>query len=160
MKPLKQENEFSVRTTLRRFVFKAKHGIAAKEWINAFVSCNEASGEQQSLVSSDLGYTYTKNIDGKLSLEYNSGDKLKLKKLNKGKEALVGRSSSCTVRLLEDKQVSRLHCRIVVENNVPYVIDLGSSAGTKVNGENVIKQALAPEDIISVGSTKMRFIGM
>lgn len=152
---------FSLKTPLRRFTFKAKHDVSASEWIHVLSNIHDPKAQAQGpsqLEVPDLGYYYSKSIDGKISVEYQSGDKIKLKKLPKGKESLVGRSSSCFIRLLEDKQVSRLHCRIVVENNVPYLVDLGSSSGTKLNGKTIVKHPLAPEDIITIGSTDIRFI--
>jgi len=47
---------------------------------------------------------------------------------------ILGRSRSCTLRLLGDGTVSRHHCLIEIDSKGVWVQDLGSLNGTHVNG--------------------------
>ena len=64
----------------------------------------------------------------------------------------IGKLSSSHVRI-DDEQVSRMHA--VVEVNGPqevFILDLGSTTGTFVNGERVTKQRLQSNDRVELGS--------
>jgi pSer/pThr/pTyr-binding forkhead associated (FHA) protein len=50
---------------------------------------------------------------------------------------ILGRSRSCSLRLLGDATVSRQHCMIEVNARGAWVQDLGSLNGTHVNGEKI-----------------------
>ncbi len=63
----------------------------------------------------------------------------------------VGRDAKNRVAL-NDPLVSMSHLRINV-TDVAELIDLGSANGTLVNGEQVDRAALAPQDLVSVGDT-------
>lgn len=133
----------------------------AESWVkslqaNSFLSSRVTVNS----TNTSSNYIYTSNIDGKIILSYYNGDKKIEKKIPKGKEILVGRSSACVFRILEDRHVSRIHFRIDIEDNVPYLIDLGSSYGTKLNGVEVTKAPLAPNDTIQVGDTTIFFEGL
>ena len=95
-----------------------------------------------------------------MSLVYIFEDIQKIKKLPKAKEHTIGRSSSNSVCLPDDKRISRAHCRIVVENNVPYIIDLGTNSGTLLNGTKITRHPLKPGDVIEIGKSKLIFEGM
>lgn len=69
---------------------------------------------------------------------------------------LIGRTSECDV-ILYDPGVSRKHARIFSEGNGFFVEDMGSSNGTRVNGETVKKQALKDGDAISLGPVVFAF---
>ncbi|GBC92766.1 Glycogen accumulation regulator GarA [bacterium HR15] len=56
--------------------------------------------------------------------------------LLKAGENLIGRDPSSDV-LLNDGTVSRRHARIVIEGNTAYLEDLGSTNGTRLNGQSV-----------------------
>ena len=71
--------------------------------------------------------------------------------------ATVGRSSECTVSL-NDQNVSRRHAEIRPGGRGYIVVDLGSTNGTMVNGTRINgQQQLADGDIVSFGSTYVRF---
>lgn len=69
---------------------------------------------------------------------------------------LIGRTSECDV-ILYDPGVSRKHARIFSEGDGFFVEDMGSSNGTRVNGENIKKQALKDGDAISLGPVVFAF---
>lgn len=68
----------------------------------------------------------------------------------------VGRSRACTLALT-DPNASKEHLRIGWENGGYVVTDLGSSFGTRLNGQAVSRAALSPLDRIAIGDTIMIF---
>jgi hypothetical protein len=69
----------------------------------------------------------------------------------------VGRLPECPV-VVSDANVSRRHCEIRPAGTGYVVVDLGSTNGTKVNGLRIEgEHPLHDADIVSVGSTHMRF---
>jgi len=82
----------------------------------------------------------------------------KVHKLSKGGNSTIGRSSSNDVVLTADKYISRSHFKIVVDNNVPYLMDLGQAKdGTKLNGKKITKAPLKPGDLIGLGKSNLIF---
>jgi hypothetical protein len=72
---------------------------------------------------------------------------------------LVGRKDECDLRL-DHKSVSKMHCVIVKTDGLLLVRDLGSTNGTRVNGQRVRRAALLPNDQIAFASFKYKvFIG-
>jgi pSer/pThr/pTyr-binding forkhead associated (FHA) protein len=63
---------------------------------------------------------------------------------------LIGQASGCDIRLNVDG-VSPLHCAIVDDPNGPILRDLGTSAGTRVNGAPVVAHRLVNGDLVEVG---------
>jgi pSer/pThr/pTyr-binding forkhead associated (FHA) protein len=68
---------------------------------------------------------------------------------------LVGRKDDCDLRL-PHKSVSKMHCVIVKTDGLLLVRDLGSTNGTRVNGQRVRRAALLPNDLLSIASFKFR----
>ena len=68
---------------------------------------------------------------------------------------LVGRREECDLNL-EHKSVSKLHCIIVKTDGLLLVRDLGSTNGTRVNGQRVRRAALLPNDQLHIASVKFR----
>src|SRR3954463_12169308 len=66
---------------------------------------------------------------------------------------LGGRDEDCDVRL-EHKSVSKLHCVIVKTDGLLLLRDLGSTNGTRVNGQRVRRAALLPNDQLQVASLR------
>lgn len=64
---------------------------------------------------------------------------------------LVGRNEECDVRI-DHKSVSKLHCVLVKTDGLILVRDLGSTNGTRVNGQRVRRAALLPNDTLSVAN--------
>jgi predicted component of type VI protein secretion system len=70
---------------------------------------------------------------------------------------LVGRTETCDVRL-EHKSVSKMHCVFVKTDGLLLVRDLGSTNGTRVNGQRVRRAALLPNDHVAIACFKFRIV--
>ncbi|MBX3228427.1 MAG: sigma 54-interacting transcriptional regulator [Labilithrix sp.] len=66
--------------------------------------------------------------------------------------ALLGQSPVCTIRLT-DREVSRRHAALTVQDTKLIVLDLGSTNGTTVNGVLVKEAALQGGEAIRIGSS-------
>jgi len=74
-----------------------------------------------------------------------------------GDELVIGRAEECGLALA-DRAVSRRHARLVREGERWYVEDLGSRAGTLLNGRTLVGRApLAPGDRLALGSSRIQF---
>src|SRR5256885_11841908 len=72
---------------------------------------------------------------------------------------VVGRKEDCDLRL-DHKSVSKLHCVIVKTDGLLLLRDLGSTNGTRVNGQRVRRAALLPNDQLNIANYKFRiFLG-
>lgn len=71
----------------------------------------------------------------------------------------IGRHRRCTVRL-EDEQVAAVHARLVREEQGGYfLLDAGAPAGTRVNGERVVRYGpLTGRDVMQIGRHTLRLI--
>ncbi|MEO2145876.1 MAG: sigma 54-interacting transcriptional regulator [bacterium] len=75
--------------------------------------------------------------------------------LDMGSEPLtIGRAQGNSLQV-QDTLVSREHSRIEWRGEVLWVVDLGSSNGTRVNGSRVDRQQLKPGDEVAVGSVRL-----
>ncbi len=70
---------------------------------------------------------------------------------------VIGRTAECDV-ILYEAGVSRKHARILLEGASLFIEDLGSSNGTRVNGETIAKKRLLKDgDSISMGPVVFNF---
>ncbi|MCL6106778.1 MAG: DUF3662 and FHA domain-containing protein [Actinobacteria bacterium] len=69
---------------------------------------------------------------------------------------LIGRSSQADM-VLSDPNISRRHAELRQRGNDFIIIDLGSTNGVEVNGRRVKTKTLASGDVITLGTTKVRF---
>ncbi len=69
---------------------------------------------------------------------------------------VVGRKRGVCDIYLDRTSVSKLHCLIVKTDGLLFVRDLGSTNGTKVNGQRVTRGALLPGDELAFANAKFR----
>jgi hypothetical protein len=81
-----------------------------------------------------------------------SGAKYKLQE----KPLTIGRKSDNDI-VISDPGVSRYHARVEIDGNDTYLVDLSSTNGTLINGEEISRGRLADDDIISVGNHDLTF---
>jgi FhaA, N-terminal domain/FHA domain len=72
------------------------------------------------------------------------------------RRVVLGRSRECDVTL-NDGNVSRRHAELVQEGATYWLVDLGSTNGTELNGATVARAKLAHGDRITIGSTDIVF---
>lgn len=64
---------------------------------------------------------------------------------------LVGRDAQCDVTI-NHKSISKLHCVLVRTEGLVFLRDLGSTNGTRVNGQRVRRAALLPHDRLALAN--------
>jgi len=69
---------------------------------------------------------------------------------------VVGRGSEADITV-DDTSISRKHVMITWDGNRAQVEDLGSTNGSKLNGEPVGKAILDPDSVIAIGRTRIVF---
>ncbi|MEE2785712.1 MAG: FHA domain-containing protein [Myxococcota bacterium] len=77
--------------------------------------------------------------------------------LKPNREIIIGRSSEFDMVLDED-MVSRQHAKINTFHGRATLIDLKSTNGTQVNGNNITELDLNPGDVISIGRSVMKLV--
>jgi hypothetical protein len=68
----------------------------------------------------------------------------------------IGRMPDCTVPLA-DPNVSRRHAEVRRDGDRVFLVDLGSTNGTRVNGVPVHQRQLVDGDVVTVGITAFRY---
>jgi pSer/pThr/pTyr-binding forkhead associated (FHA) protein len=68
---------------------------------------------------------------------------------------LIGRSEDCDIRI-DHKSVSKLHCVLVKTDGLVLLRDLGSTNGTRVNGQRVRRAALLPNDHLAIAAFRYK----
>jgi pSer/pThr/pTyr-binding forkhead associated (FHA) protein len=68
---------------------------------------------------------------------------------------LVGRKEECDIHL-DHKSISKLHCVIVRTDGLLLLRDLGSTNGTRVNGQRIRRAALLPNDQLNIASLRFK----
>ncbi len=69
---------------------------------------------------------------------------------------VVGRKRGVCDVYLDRSSVSKLHCVIVKTDGLLFIRDLGSTNGTKVNGQRVTRGALLPGDELAFANARFR----
>jgi Protein of unknown function (DUF3662)/Inner membrane component of T3SS, cytoplasmic domain len=73
-----------------------------------------------------------------------------------GDTVTVGRLADCDV-VLKDKGASRKHAQLRLRSGVWSVTDLGSTNGTRLNGQTIQSRELSDGDKVTIGSTVLEF---
>ncbi|MFO0809246.1 MAG: FHA domain-containing protein [Gemmataceae bacterium] len=68
---------------------------------------------------------------------------------------LVGRKEDCDLRL-DHKSISKQHCVLLRSDGLLLVRDLGSTNGTRVNGQRIRRAALLANDQLNIASLRFR----
>src|SRR5690606_6954641 len=69
---------------------------------------------------------------------------------------LVGRKPGLCDIIVDHGSVSKVHCALARTDGLLFLRDLGSTNGTRVNGQRVTRGALLPGDDLSIASVKFR----
>jgi pSer/pThr/pTyr-binding forkhead associated (FHA) protein len=69
--------------------------------------------------------------------------------------SIVGRKEDCDIRV-DHKSISKQHCVLVKSDGLLLLRDLGSTNGTRVNGQRVRRAALLPNDQVSFASIRFK----
>ncbi|MEZ6056557.1 MAG: FHA domain-containing protein [Planctomycetaceae bacterium] len=69
---------------------------------------------------------------------------------------LVGRKRGLCDVIVDHTSVSKIHCVLAKTDGLLFLRDLGSTNGTRVNGQRVTRGALLPGDEVSIASVKYR----
>ncbi len=85
-----------------------------------------------------------------------NGRMLRAFALGENPEVIVGRESSCDIQILA-RSVSREHCAIERDGDTFVLRDLGSSAGTYINGERVERVELQDGTVVTLGPALLKF---
>jgi len=70
---------------------------------------------------------------------------------------LIGREQICNI-CIQGLRVSRLHAVITMSTQGLHVADLGSTNGTTVNGEKIIRYDLVDGDVVAIGDTRITYV--
>ena len=70
---------------------------------------------------------------------------------------VIGRDAGCDFQI-DQRSVSRRHCRVVLEQGCYWIEDLGSTNGTFVNDQPVERVPLRDGDHVRVSDTTLKFI--
>jgi hypothetical protein len=76
----------------------------------------------------------------------------------KAQVATIGRLGGCDV-VLKDEGASRRHAQLRTTSGVTTITDLGSTNGTRVNGDTIQSRQLTDGDKITIGTTVLEFRG-
>ncbi len=77
--------------------------------------------------------------------------------LESGQTLRIGRGQASDTKI-NDARLSRVHCRIEVDQDGPQLFDDGSTGGTFIGGERITSWRLKPGDVIQIGDSKLRYM--
>jgi pSer/pThr/pTyr-binding forkhead associated (FHA) protein len=72
-------------------------------------------------------------------------------RISSGVTKTLGRTARADF-IVDAALVSRVHCRLITDKSDQLAVeDLGSTNGTKVNGDRIERRTLRPGDVLTVG---------
>jgi len=77
--------------------------------------------------------------------------------LSEGQTLVIGRGPASDTKI-NDRRMSRVHCRVAIDDDVVVLTDTGSSSGTWVGDQKTEQCELKPDDVFRVGETEMQYI--
>jgi serine/threonine protein kinase len=86
----------------------------------------------------------------------NGASKGMVYELTNGGELIIGRGTDSDT-VIDDVQMSRVHCRVTTDDQWATLTDAGSSSGTFVAGELIKSKLLESGDILTIGKTELLF---
>ncbi|QDT53194.1 FHA domain protein [Caulifigura coniformis] len=69
---------------------------------------------------------------------------------------VVGRKQGLCDLIFDHESISKMHCVIARTDGLLFFRDLGSTNGTRVNGQRVVRGALLPNDELAFAALKFR----
>ncbi|MFV0443508.1 MAG: FHA domain-containing protein [Planctomycetaceae bacterium] len=69
---------------------------------------------------------------------------------------LIGRKRGTCDVVIDHSSISKVHCALARTDGLLFLRDLGSTNGTRVNGQRVTRGALLPGDELAVANVKFR----
>lgn len=159
---------FQIVTVNKSYTFRVSHETAKNEWITLLrktMSLSQSEPpfllhEEKEESGSPLAQFKLKRFPNtKIILSFLGEDSVITKehKLKNEGPWRVGRSKHNDLVIEDEIYVSRDHFEIESTDNIFWLKDLGSAAGTLLNGEHIIKAPLKPGDIIKIGNLQIRF---
>jgi len=167
------DKTFTITTPRDRLTLQVTHETAKEEWMSILKKC--MSTEEKRITQEEkpehplppatpvpVPVPYKpykiKRLTNKVSLVILGKENLKPIKLKNEGPWRIGRSRDNEIIINEEEcHVSRMHCEIEVIDNSAWLKDLGSAAGTFLNGDIVTKAPLKPGDTIKIGNLSLRF---
>jgi len=73
---------------------------------------------------------------------------------------IVGRKKGICDLVIDHPSISKLHCIVARTDGLLFIRDLGSTNGTKVNGQRVLRGAILPGDELAFAKVRFKvFLG-
>jgi hypothetical protein len=158
--PSFQQIEAALVTELKRVILETaaerRWGLVGPPEVEFFVDHDLRKGDlriEASLVESDEPVPAAPVATAQLVVHGDGGGR----EIAVDKEVLtIGRLPECDV-VLSDKGASRRHAQIRTKDGVSTITDLGSTNGTKLNGQQVQSRQLDHGDRITIGTTLIEY---
>lgn len=153
----KSQKRFKIITPMATYNIKARHEVDCEDWIAALTAACQGKKEYVAKGGEidELDNTVAVALRKPYLMCQNPRNKWKIVK----DCCIIGRSSACGV-VLQDKKISREHCKIENKGGGKWMLqDMGSNSGTKLNGKKVTQSFLKHNDVIEIGNTVLTFGG-
>lgn len=70
---------------------------------------------------------------------------------------VIGRGKQASGLTIKDPNISRAHATVEQQDGVYWLVDMGSTNGTRVNGQPIQRRAIADGDVASICDHEIRF---